>query len=158
MGFSVFRFTVSGFTVHYITGNTGFTTPTWLGYTCVGVAGAPEIEVQQPLKTSLVDGTAKKSYGTVVVGQSGTPKTYTIKNTGTDNLTELAVSVDGTHAGDFQITQPDKTKLLPGAKATFTVTFSPTASGTRSAAIHIESNDEDENPFDIKLSGSGGVL
>ncbi|MEI6607484.1 MAG: cadherin-like beta sandwich domain-containing protein, partial [Verrucomicrobiota bacterium] len=37
----------------------------------------------------------------------------------------------------------------------FTVTFAPAALGTRSAAIHIASNDANENPFDISLTGNG---
>jgi hypothetical protein len=36
------------------------------------------------------------------------------------------------------------------------VTFKPTAKGARIAAIHIKSNDADENPFDIDLAGQGG--
>jgi hypothetical protein len=35
------------------------------------------------------------------------------------------------------------------------VTFKPKAKGNRNAAIHIRSNDADENPFDIKLTGLG---
>jgi hypothetical protein len=35
------------------------------------------------------------------------------------------------------------------------VQFSPTAPGLRTAAIHIASNDGDENPFDINLTGGG---
>ena len=35
------------------------------------------------------------------------------------------------------------------------VTFAPGAVGSRSAAIHIASNDADENPFDIALTGYG---
>ena len=117
----------------------------------------PEIDIQHPLGTSLVDGTTKKSFGTVVVGQSGTAKTFTIQNTGTSNLTGLVVSVDGMSAGDFIITPPAKTTLVPGGSTTFKVTFKPSGSGTRSAAIHIQSNDANENPFDIKLAGSGAL-
>lgn len=50
---------------------------------------------------------------------------------------------------------PGAVSLAPGASTTFKVTFKPTAAGTRKAAIHIESNDADENPFDIKLGGEG---
>jgi hypothetical protein len=47
--------------------------------------------------------------------------------------------------------------LAGGGTATFKVTFKPTKKGTRSAAIHIDSNDADENPFDITLTGIGAV-
>jgi hypothetical protein len=157
LGLGPFDYAASGFSINYINGHTGFTSPTWKGYPCVGIAAAPEIDVQQPLGSSLVYGKARKSFGTVVVGQSGTAKTFTLINTGTGKLTGLAFSVDGTNAGDFVITPPAKTTLSPGISTTFKVTFKPTASGTRSAAIHIQSNDANENPFDIKLTGLGSA-
>lgn len=153
----VFDSTASGFTINYIEGKTGFTSPTWLGYPCIGVAATPEIDVQQPVGTSLVDGTSKKSFGTVVVGQSGPTKTFTIFDTGTAKLTGLAILVDGTNAGDFIITPLTKTALTPDTSTNFKVAFMPTASGTRTAAIHIKSNDANESPFDIKLAGSGAA-
>lgn len=113
----------------------------------------PEIVVQQPVGSNLVDGSAKKSFGTVKVGKSGTAKTFTIKNTGTANLTGLAIAKNGTNAKDFVVTAPASKTLAPGASTTFKVTFKPTAAGARSAAIHIKSNDANENPFDIKLAG-----
>ena len=39
--------------------------------------------------------------------------------------------------------------------ATFTVTFKPKHTGSRSETIYIKSNDADENPFSIKLVGAG---
>jgi hypothetical protein len=50
---------------------------------------------------------------------------------------------------------PPKTSLAPGSSTTFKVIFKPSAKGTRKANIHIKSNDADENPFDIKLTGQG---
>lgn len=146
-----------GFAVTYITGKTGFTSPTWAGNPCFGVDATPEIDVQQPLGTSLEDCTAKKSFGTLAVGQSGLAKPFTIKNTGASDLTGLVVSVDGTNAGNFIIRRASKTTLLPGESTIFKISFKPTASGTRTAALHIKSNDADENPFDIKLMGLGAL-
>jgi hypothetical protein len=116
------------------------------------VAG-PEIAVQQPVGSELVDGKTKKSFGTVKVGKSGKAKSFTIKNTGTANLTGLAVARKGTHAKDFIVTAPLKTTLAPGASTTFKVTFKPTAAGARKATLQIKSNDANENPFDIPVTG-----
>jgi hypothetical protein len=157
MGTSVFHSAALGFTINYIKGKTGFTSPSWLGYPCFRITPPPEIVVEQPLGSSLVDGMTIKRLGTVVVGQSESVKKFTIKNTGGKNLTGLAVSVDGTNAGDFLITPSAKTTLLPGETTTFKVTFKPTAAGKRSAAIHIQNNDTDENTFDIKLTGLGAA-
>ena len=115
-------------------------------------ATGPEIVVQQPAKSNLIDGKTKKSFGTVKLGKK-VVKTFTIKNTGTAPLKGLALTKNGANAKDFVATAPGVATLAPGATTTFKVTFKPKAKGTRNAAIHIKSNDKDENPFDINLSG-----
>jgi hypothetical protein len=115
----------------------------------------PEISVEQPIGSSLVDGSAKKSFGTATVNMSGSTKYFTIKNTGTANLLGLSIAKNGVNVADFIVTAPAKTWLAPGTSTTFKVTFKPTATETRYASIHIKSNDADENPFDIRLSGLG---
>ncbi len=152
MGWGVFDYCASDFTVNYLTGKTNFTSPTWNGYPAVAIS--PEIDVQQPLGSRLVDGTARKNFGTVKIGMTGS-KYFTIKNTGTANLTGLAITSNGVNALDFTVTGPAKTWLTPGTSTTFKVTFKPTAAGNRYAAIHIKSNDLNEKPFDIHLGGLG---
>ena len=117
----------------------------------------PEIVVEQPAGSSLLDGSAKKSFGTVKLGKSGKATTFTISNTGTAPLTGVAVSKSGKHQKDFTLTAPAETSLAPGASVTFTVKFKPTALKVRSASIQIRSNDADEDPFDIKIAGSGAA-
>lgn len=119
------------------------------------VSKKPEIVVQQPTGTGLSDGKAKKTFANVVVGKAGTPKTFTIKNTGTGKLTGLAITKNGAQPKSFAVSDLSKTSLAPGDSVTFKVTFKPTVKGTNNAAIHIKSNDSNENPFDIELTGSG---
>ncbi len=116
---------------------------------------SPEITVFHPAKTELKDGKFKKSFGTVKVGKSGEAKTFIIKNTGTANLTKLAVIKNGNDKADFLIEPLGKSTLAPGASAKLKVTFNPSAKGPRNAAIHIKSNDADESPFDITVTGMG---
>jgi hypothetical protein len=115
----------------------------------------PDIAIQQPAKSNLVDGKSKKSFGTLKVGKKGAAKTFTIVNTGTAKLTGLAVSLKGKQKGSFIAGNPRKKSLAPGASTTFEVSFKPTAKGTRKATIQVSSNDEDEDPFDIEISGEG---
>lgn len=117
----------------------------------------PDISIQQPAGSELADGkpASKRSFGTVKIALAGKAKAFTIKNKGAANLTGIRVKTSGTAKNDFIVTQPAKTTLATGESIKFTVTFKPTAKGTRSAAIHVASNDPDENPFDIKLSGEG---
>ncbi len=115
---------------------------------------APEIAVEQPVGTNIAD-SGSKDFGSVAVG-SNASLTFTIKNTGTANLTGLAITKDGINAADFTITSSPVAPVSgPNGTATFTVNFAPGAAGSRTAAIHIASNDSDENPFDINLSGTG---
>lgn len=113
----------------------------------------PEITVEEPEGTKVFDGGAR-DFGRQMMGLPAS-KTFTIRNTGELDLSGLEVHEDGTHSADFTVGTLGAKTLAPGASTTFTVTFTPGAGGARSAAIHIASNDPDENPFDLSLSGSG---
>lgn len=117
---------------------------------------APEISVESPLNTPLTDGVSSLDFGSVTVGSSGT-KTVYIRNPGSANLTGLSVSFTGTHASDFSATTPGSTTVTPSDATGFVLTFTPSGGDARTATMHIASNDEDENPFDIALTGSGNV-
>jgi streptogramin lyase len=120
-----------------------------------GLVGFPEIAVEQPLDTSLVDAVSTISFGGISVGTSS-QKTFTIRNAGNSNLTGIAVTKDGLANAQYVVsTTGMATTLTPGASTTFTVTFTPTGTtfDARVAAIHIASNDADENRFDIALTG-----
>lgn len=115
----------------------------------------PDIDVEQPAYSDLADGVSKKGFGTATVGGNGTSRLFTIRNQGTTDLKALSISSDGTNAADFNIADLATKSLKPGASTTFRVTFKPADAGTRKAAIHIASDDPNENPFDISVSGHG---
>ncbi|MEK7781475.1 MAG: BACON domain-containing carbohydrate-binding protein, partial [Verrucomicrobiota bacterium] len=117
----------------------------------------PEIGVQQPVGVNLTDNSGSINYGSVFASLSSSNKTFTITNSGGTNLTGLAITKNGSHPGDFTVSALGSVNLAPNASTTFTVTFAPSAVGSRSAAIHIASNDADENPFDITLTGTGAA-
>ncbi len=122
----------------------------------VGTSALQEIAVEQPTGTDLTDGAATRDYGFVNVG-SNSVFTFTVRNLGGASLTGLAVTKDGANNADFTVGALGATTLTAGASTTFTVTFAPGAQGVRNAAIHIASNDADENPFDISLTGTGFI-
>ncbi len=117
----------------------------------------PEIAVEQPPGTNLTDGSASINCGRVIVGSSSSPIIFTVKNLGVGDLTGLAVTKDGTHANDFTVGTLGATTLTSGNSTTFSVTFAPGTTGSRTAAIHLASNDGAENPVDIMLSGTGTI-
>lgn len=114
--------------------------------------GAPEIAVEQPLLTDIPNN-GTKSFGSVLVGQD-TSLVFTIKNTGTAALEGLTHVMSG--SGDFTLTaSPVAPVTGPGGTTTFTIRFAPTSAGPKNASISFVTNDNDENPFVILLSGTG---
>lgn len=120
-----------------------------------GTAVDVDIVVEQPAGTHLVDGSASVAFGSVVVGAT-ISRTFTVSNAKTQPLAGLALTVNGANAADFTVTGAlGSTVLNQGESTTFTITFAPSAGGARAAAVHIASNDPDENPFDVALTGTG---
>ncbi len=120
----------------------------------------PDIDVEQPTGTPLADGASTVDYGIRTVA-TGTARTFTITNSGRANLTGLGITISGTNASEFTLTTPvagaPNATLLPAGTTTFIVTFTPAASGPRSAQLQIASNDPNEAPFDIALIGTGNL-
>jgi hypothetical protein len=123
---------------HYAAGNTQGTP-------------APEITMRQG-STSLTDGQAV-NFGTT---NQGTPvsQTFTITNNGNATLTLTALDPAAMPAGFALTSNLGSTSLAAGQSTSFTVQLTATAAGSYSGAIHLASNDSNENPFDLTLSGS----
>ncbi|MBX7210869.1 MAG: M36 family metallopeptidase [Verrucomicrobiaceae bacterium] len=116
---------------------------------------APDIAIEQPEGAGLTDGVSTVDFGAPLPTQN-TTRTFTIRNTGDATLTITTATIDGANSGDFAVGTLPST-LAPAASATFTVTFTPPALGTRTAVLHIASNDTHETPFDIALAGVGAT-
>ena len=72
------------------------------------------------------------------------------------DLTGLGITIDGPGATSFVLAAaPTAPVTGPTGSTAFTVTFAPTLSGSKTAVLHISSNDSDESPFDITLTGVG---
>ena len=90
----------------------------------------------------------------------GTPgiRSFLIRNTGNLALTLYDVSIlSGGNSADFidDFNAPGFVTLVPGATQPFTVSFIPSAPGTRTATVRVHSDDADESNFDIPLTGFG---
>lgn len=118
---------------------------------------SPEIDIMAG-DTNIVSGSATQDFGSLSTDSPELSQTFTIQNNGNAALTNLGISKSGTHAADFTISALSTNSLDSGASTTFTVSFKPSAAGTRSAQISVSSNDSDENPFTIGLTGVGLVL
>jgi hypothetical protein len=114
------------------------------------VSNSPDISIEQPAGTPLLNAANTVDFG----ANGGQTKTFVIRNTGAGDLLRLVVDVTGTTPGDYIVTQPISTQLLAAGSTTFTVTFRPHATGPRNATIRVSSNDPDENPFRVNVTGN----
>ena len=117
---------------------------------------APEIVVEQPAESEIVNG-GLRDFGTVAIG-SNASLTFTIRNTTVADLNLTGsprVATSGLHKSEFTVTeQPNATSIVGLGTTTFTVRFTPTAVGIRSAALTILSNDDDKSQYVINLTGT----
>jgi uncharacterized repeat protein (TIGR03803 family) len=114
-----------------------------------GVIG-PEIQVFDDTH-ELTDGVSTLAHVTLTENGSFS-RVITIRNIGSANLTGISLSLVGANAADF-FYGPVASSVAAGEQTTFNLTFSPQSPGVKSATLRIASNDSDENPFDILLSG-----
>jgi hypothetical protein len=84
---------------------------------------------------------------------------FQINNTRPDQDLTLTgsspVSFSGTNASDFSVNSQPTGIIAGGGNTTFSVVFSPASNGARIALMSIASDDTDENPYIIYLSGTG---
>ncbi|MEQ1748674.1 MAG: choice-of-anchor D domain-containing protein, partial [Prosthecobacter sp.] len=118
-----------------------------------GPSSAAEIDVAVIDSAVLTDAGSTVNFGFSVDGL-GVQKTFRITNLGGVALTGLALTKSGAHASDFALGTLGSTSLAPGSSTVFTVTFSAAAVSARQAMLHIASNDPDESPFDVTMTGS----
>ncbi len=112
----------------------------------------PEISVEQAMLTDIADG-GTQSFGTLVLGNQ-VSLMFTIKNTGPGILNGLTITKSGTDQVAYTVTAaPTAPVAGPTGTTTFTLQFNPANGGEKIAAIHIASDDANENPFDINLIG-----
>jgi hypothetical protein len=121
----------------------------------LSAASVPDIDAGLAAGESVVSGQGRRSFGTSAVRSQGVTRRLFVRNAGSSALENISISTSGAHAADFQVSSPAGTSLAPGEEMVLRITFKPGGTGTRNANIHIASNDPDESPFIIRLSGAG---
>jgi len=93
--------------------------------------------------------------GEVTLGANAT-QTLVVSNTGNASLQVTATSLSGANAREFAITSGGAPfTLAPAATRNVVVRFTPASAGSKSASLSLTSNDPDENPVVVALSGTG---
>ena len=80
-------------------------------------------------------------------------QTVTLTNTGTTALSISSLAVTGTNAGDFAENSTCGSSVAAGAECTIALTFTPPATGARTATLSVADN-ASGSPQSVSLSGS----
>ncbi|MBM4339513.1 MAG: choice-of-anchor D domain-containing protein [Deltaproteobacteria bacterium] len=141
----------------------------WDGFECTGITSpqctilmdqSKEVTARFELPDISISPTFY-DFKDVRVRQSSPPASFTIMNNGTGNLKLTKIELLGTDARLFKITRSmtrsrqQTLTLSPGGQYSFSVTFSPTSIGLKTATLRITSNDPDASITEIALTGKG---
>ena len=118
-----------------------------------------------PRQTASLSGNGAKPMGSIsptslvfppqLVGTTSAAQTVTLSNAGNGSLTVKNIKIDDSVGNftDFAATNNCPASLAPGASCTVSVTFTPTATGIRIAALLIV--DSDPQAQSVSLTGTG---
>jgi len=146
----------SGFQITLGPGNSGWYTPTPV---CTGTwpdpiwTGGPSTPPSTPPSSQPPTGSLSADPSTVDFGQQNVGTTsgarqVTVRNTGSASVALSGVTANG----DFAQTNTCPATLAAGATCTASVTFRPTAAGSRTGALTVNSN---ASPLTVGLTGTG---
>ncbi len=116
-------------------------TPQTINLTGIGAVGGAPVASLSPLSLT---------FPSQPVKTSATAQTVTLANTGNAALNVISIQT----TGDFSQTNNCGAQLSPNATCAINVTFTPTASGTRSGILTVNDNGAG-SPQTVALSGSG---
>jgi hypothetical protein len=99
---------------------------------------------------NVADGQTTIDFGTVTEGEAPRTRIFTVRNTGQGDLVLGNVQVPG----GYTLVDGLPNRLGPNESTTFTVRLDAAGVGTKNGEIRFTTNDDDENPFNINVTGS----
>lgn len=93
-------------------------------------------------------------FGSISIGTTSDPQSVTVTNIDTSPMNIAGVGISGPQFGDFAESTTCGPTLAGGASCTITVTFTPTATGTRKASLTVNDNGGG-SPQRVHLLGAG---
>ncbi len=94
------------------------------------------------------------NFGNQGVGTTSSPQVTTLTNSGAGVLTITSIGITGSNSGDFAQTNNCPSSVQPNGSCQISVTFTPTGTGTRNAAVSVADN-APGSPQTVPLSGVG---
>jgi hypothetical protein len=122
-----------------------------IGYTATCCVVLNTAEVYTPL--TLTFSATSLNFGLLQIGLTSPSQTVTVTNVSSHSVTFTSIA----RSGDFSEsnTCPTTTPLGPGLNCTISITFSPTAAGTRNGAVTLKDNSPGSPSQTIALTGTG---
>ncbi len=137
--------------------------PTWLGLTAATMVvliwtgcggGGAGVSTGPPPAPAAAISSGSLTFSSQNQGTTSPVQTVTLTNSGNAALSITAISVGGTNPGDFRQTNSCGSSVVAGGNCSIGVTFTPTASGSRSATLTIGDNATGSQQL-VSLAGTG---
>jgi hypothetical protein len=118
--------------------------------------GSPQTVTMTGTGTAVELTPSSLTFSSQTVGTTSAPQTVTLTNAGAKaTLSVTAISFAGTDPGDFAQTNNCTVAVIrPGQSCTINVTFTPAATGTRTASLSITDNGGG-SPQTVSVTGTG---
>jgi hypothetical protein len=110
----------------------------------------PQIQVTTGPCTIINNQILPINFGTVEQGQIGQTVTFTIRNTGQQNLNLGTITVPT----GYSIAQNPPSAVSPGNQCSLVVQLESATLGTASGPVNIPNNDPNDNPFIFQITGA----
>ena len=137
--------------------------PTWLGLTAATMVvliwagcggGGVGVSTGPPPAPAAAISSGSLTFSSQNQGTTSPVQSVTLTNSGNAALSITAISVGGTNPGDFRQTNSCGSSVVAGGNCSIGVTFTPTASGSRSATLTIGDNATGSRQL-VSLAGMG---
>ena len=128
----------------------------WLAVAAVSLAALSVLSTRVAFAAAVVTFTpASLTFGAQAIGTTSAPQSVTVANTGDAPLFINSAAIRGANPLDFTVVDDGCSglTLAPGTSCPMSITFSPTASGTRSAALSVTDNAAG-SPQTVPITGS----
>jgi hypothetical protein len=119
-----------------------------------GVTRGPGYDAGAYQFVSVVLSPNSLTFATQSVGTTSAPQTVNLTNNANTTLSITSISITGTNAADFAQSNTCGAAVAAGGSCTISVTFTPSAIGSRAASISIADN-ANGSPQTVSLTGSG---
>lgn len=119
------------------------------------VISGNEVEIPDGASLPVVENNT--DFGALSLNDNPLTRTFTIRNTGEQNLRVSSVDVVGINSDQFSVSRNPDIFIAPDNESSFDITFNPTREGTHRITVQVNSNDPTptERTYSFAVHGTG---